>query len=146
MISGHYFDIRRLDDKVSPKVELLQNGTSTGVVIDGASLLAQYQTENGDILLILDEDCPFEEMLHFVLMRHEKILDHLSYGAAYTSGIFLLKDVGAETIFFTFSSNDLLALRVLQNPTRWKNNGAPGSRHHMGWLTPKYLTLDIVSS
>jgi hypothetical protein len=119
------------------------------LTIDAAQLLVQYKTSAGDFLLVFDEDCPAEEMLHFVLVHDEKIVDQLSYGAPYTPGIFKehSTSVNAEenNLRFTFASDEVIELKVHASPSRWRKSSAPGS-HHRSVLGEKYLTLDIFSN
>jgi hypothetical protein len=63
------FSVRLNRDAALPSVEILKGGVATGLKVEAVNLLAQYELSNGDALLVLDEDSPYEEMLHFCLLR-----------------------------------------------------------------------------
>lgn len=48
------------------KSRLLRHGGPTSLLLPGHSLLHQFRTEHG-FLFITDDDCPMEEVTHFVL-------------------------------------------------------------------------------
>jgi hypothetical protein len=144
MNQSSYFEVRRCIDEKLPKSELFVQGVSTGLIVDGANVAGQFKTAVGDILLILDEDCPFEEMLHFHLVRGLTIIDHLSYGAQYISGIFSAVSVMEDAVHFTFASEEVIAIHVHSAPSRWRTSTAPGARHVAGLLCPSYLSLHPV--
>jgi hypothetical protein len=68
------------------KTVLFANGAATSLKIPGNSLLRQFETING-YLIITDEDCPFEETTHFILLNHNltKILSSRRVSAPYCS-------------------------------------------------------------
>jgi hypothetical protein len=149
MIRGNFYETRPNASSSSPSLSLVLDGKSSDLTIDAAQLLAQYKTSLGDFLLVFDDDCPAEEMLYFVLLRDEKILDQLSYGAPYTPGIFkehpTTVNVEENKLRFTFASDDVIELNVHASPSRWRKSSAPGS-HHRSVLGEKYLTLNIFAN
>jgi hypothetical protein len=149
MIRGNYFETRPNASGSSQSLLLVRDGMSTNLTINAAQLLVQYKTSLGDFLLVCDEDCPAEEMLHFVLLRNEKIVDQVSYGAPYTPGIFkehsTIVNAEENSLRFTFASDDVIELSVYPSPSRWRKSSAPGS-HHRSVLGEKRLTLDIYSN
>ncbi len=136
----------KLQEAPEPEIELVHLDEKTGIKINAAQLLAQYQLNNGDIVLVCDEDCPYEEQLHFVLLRQKKIIDHLVYGGIYTPGIYKEISHESDTLRFTFASDDVLTLALRATPSRWGDKLPPGARHQGGWLQEHYLTLKIQGS
>ena len=68
------------------KIELLDEVSQTKIVVAGRSLESQFVAGNKEHLLILTDDCPFEETLRVVLLSPElKILDELEHCSAYES-------------------------------------------------------------
>jgi hypothetical protein len=68
------------------KIELLDEVSQTKIVVAGRSLESQFIAANKEHLLILTDDCPFEETLRVVLLSPElKILDELEHCSAYES-------------------------------------------------------------
>ncbi len=126
------------------KADILEHGQSLGLVLDGANLLAQFRSETGAVLLVLDEDCPYEEILHFYLLHDRTILDHVSYGAAYAPGIFRLLGIQGNHLHFTFANDDVMALDVATRPFRLSSKLVSGARHHGGWMALKYLSMRIL--
>jgi hypothetical protein len=137
------FSVRLDRDATPPRVELLKHGVATGLRIEAVNLLSQFQTSHGDVLLVFDEDSPYEEALHFCLLRHEQLIDHLLYGAPYTSGIFKLVRVQDDQLFFTFASDEVLCLRVNTEGSRWPQRNAPGASHVTGVFGRRFLNLKV---
>lgn len=92
-------------------------GLESELLLDGLILEAQYECSAG-YLLMLTEDCPFEEALHvYLLDRSLRPIDKLVLGKAYQPGI--LRDVkisGKESLEFSFFGGDKWQLRVLEKP------------------------------
>ncbi len=126
-----------------PTVEIFRDGTATGLRIQAVNLLAQFEISNGDALLVLDEESPYEEMLHFCLLRRDQLIDHLLYGAPYTSGIFKLMQAENDQLHFTFASDEILCLSANADGSRWPQRSVPGASYGTGPLSKHYLTLKI---
>jgi hypothetical protein len=131
----------KLREAPEPLIELVRSKGKTDIKIDAAQLLAQYQSQHGDVLLVCDEDSPYEERLHFVLLRQNQIIDHLVYGGLYTPGIY--KEVSCENnaVRFTFASDQVLTLALRETPSRWNNKLPPGARHRGSLFQKHYLIL-----
>jgi hypothetical protein len=73
------------------KSQLFMNGDVLPTNIPGYTLLHQFATTSG-YLLITDYDCPYEEATEFILLDSAfKIIDRRSVGAAYAS--YALEDI-----------------------------------------------------
>lgn len=123
-----------------PRITLKRLDTGVSVTFDAASLLAQYETIAGDVLLVLDDDCPYEEQLHLVLVRHNKVIDHLVIGAPYATGVFRELDIDGDTLRFSFSGDDQMVLDVPIDGTAPRSLPA-GIRRRGGWFASRHLRL-----
>ncbi|MEN3113061.1 hypothetical protein ACFONG_15840 [Uliginosibacterium paludis] len=65
---------------------LLANGSATSLTLPGYSLLRQFEIAPG-YLVVTDEDCPFEESTHFIILNKNltKILSERSIFRPYES-------------------------------------------------------------
>jgi hypothetical protein len=101
------------------RAELLKFDSPTSLMVEGSTLEAQYETSKG-FLLMLTEDCPYEEALHIYLVDHgNSILDEIHMGQAYVSGILGdLDPIAPDQLQFSFFGNDLWKLRILESPRR----------------------------
>ena len=69
-----------------PPVSQLVNQDSQSVAVRGKSLEAQFATPTGQSLLILTDDCPFEETVRVILLSAELVIvDELEFASAYES-------------------------------------------------------------
>ena len=63
---------------------LVSDGQATSVHVPGIALLDQFETSAG-YLLVTDQDCPFEETFHFILLdRDLHIRARRSLGATFS--------------------------------------------------------------
>ena len=144
------YQCTKIQDTPSPAVEVtsesMRSSQKKSIKIDAAEILTQYQASNGDILLVLDEDSPYEEQLHFVLIRDDQIIGYIKYGGLYTPGVF--KEISRENddLRFTFASDEVLSLTLNKTATRWNNQLPPGARYQGGWFQPQYLSLKITGT
>ncbi len=111
------FSIVRHTSKDDSRSRLLYKGLDSGLLLDGLLLEAQYECSAG-YLLMLTEDCPFEEALHIYLLdRSLRPIDKLVLGKAYEPGILKsLKVSGKNSLEFSFFGGDTWWLRVLEKP------------------------------
>jgi hypothetical protein len=102
-----------------PRAELIKLDRSTGIVVQGSRLEAQYEV-SGRFLLMLTEDCPYEEGLHIYLLDGgNSILDETHMGQPYTPGILShLEATDHDELQFAFFGNDRWKLEILQKPRR----------------------------
>jgi hypothetical protein len=94
---------------------LLYNGKTTGTMVEGRRIEGQFSV--GDrTLLLLTEDCPYEEGLRLALLDSKRrVIDDRTLGVAYSTG--LLKDVrrlSQDELGFSFMGR--WRLRVLRTP------------------------------
>lgn len=71
--------------------ELMIEGQPSGIEVDGCDLEAQFEIDLGSqkrYLLLVTDDCPYEECLHIYLVGEDGIvLERLEQGNIYTPGI-----------------------------------------------------------
>ena len=107
-------------DTISPTSRIVwRNGKHSQAVL-GKELIDQYKVGNF-YLVLLTEDCPFEEALHIYLFdSNADLVDHLELSAAYHAGIFKLKALHDDGLSFSFfSEEELWQLRCLKSP-KWR--------------------------
>lgn len=140
------FDVAAARREPEPRIELLRRDTGVALILPAAALLAQYRVPSSDILLILDEDVPFEEQLHLVLVRGVDVLDHLSIGAPYASGAYREVDTDGDVLRFCFAGDEVLALTARAEGRRMPERLPSGVRRIGGWLALHYLMLQEEAS
>jgi hypothetical protein len=85
-IASQQFVVSTKPSESADKIELLDEASQTKIVVAGRSLESQFIAANKEHLLILTDDCPFEETLRVVLLSPElKILDELEHCSAFES-------------------------------------------------------------
>lgn len=57
-------------DQQVPESRLITDGQVTSVRVPGVEILEQFETLAG-YLLVTDDDCPFEEIFHFILLDQQ---------------------------------------------------------------------------
>lgn len=58
----------RIEDQSHPQARLLRDGVDTEWRVDGVLLEAQFERDDGSVLLLLTEDSPYDELLHVYLL------------------------------------------------------------------------------
>ena len=114
----HIFSLERHDgsyEKWPLRTRLFVNGEPTSTTVPGYTILHQFKTEYG-YLLVTDCDCLFEEMTSFVLIdsRSMRILSYKHFSAPYGSfNLDGLEWIDSQTAKVTFYQDDhwLLTLR-----------------------------------
>ena len=75
--------------------------------LEGQSLEAEFELENGDALVCLTDDYPFEERLHIYLLDPDDVIqDALEAGAVYSPGILKIIRTGIDWLGLEFFQND----------------------------------------
>ncbi len=104
-----------------PQAEVINTGSATGVVIDGANLEAALQVEGG-VVLILNNDCPMEESLDIHYLDHNFTKrDQLTIFMMYGTGVFSdLRIIDGSTFSFSFFKKpERCQIRIRKKPA-WR--------------------------
>jgi hypothetical protein len=111
-----------------PTATVLREGRDIGLTIDGATLEGQFSLGDSYLLLVTD-DCPYEETLRAYLINGNfDVIESVSLGYAYTSGILRdLRIVAHNALEFIFSGNAVYRLTVHSEPRHvWNVSGGVG--------------------
>lgn len=108
---------------------MLHQGRATGLTVNGAILEAQFTVNTDTYLLMLSDDCPYEETLRvYLLNTNHKIVDSARLAYAYTSGV--LRDiqvVGDNMLDFMFTGSSCYRLMIHDRPRHfWNASGGIG--------------------
>jgi len=125
-----------------PKVVLRDRSGGKSITLDAASLVEQYAVSPTLTLLVLDEDSPYEEQLHLVLLRKSKKLDHIVIGAPYTTGVFRVVDADKDTLRFRFESDAVWSVSANAKGQRGIGGLPRGARRRGGIFVRRYLKLE----
>ena len=125
-----------------PRILLRQRSGGAEIAIDAAELLEQYAVSSSDTLLILDEDTPYEEQLHLVLVRRDKILDHILIGAPYTAGVFRFVAASEGVLQFRFEGDAVWTVSAMQRAKRGFGGLPRGASRGGGFFAKRYLELE----
>lgn len=124
-----------------PSIRLVRHDGTGIIEVDAVSLLAQYLLDNGDVLLVLDEDTPYEEQLHLALVRDATIVDHVVISGLYASGIFREEDVGTDHLTFRFEGEAVWTVKVHALGSRLPARLPSGARRRGGWMSRHHLAM-----
>ncbi len=69
-----------------------------------------------DIITATTDDVPYEEALHIALHTPGGNTEHLTLGAAYTTGVFRLTQATGTTLTFAFFGDTYWRVTVLNTP------------------------------
>ena len=103
-------------ESTSGNSRLVSDGQVTSIHIPGIAMLDQFETAAG-YLLVTDQNCPFEETFHFLLLdRAFRIRAHRSLGAGFS----FVPGNQVRTLEKLVWEDDRHFLAVLTGPTeRW---------------------------
>ena len=105
-----------------PTSVLLCRGEPCGTALDGAILEAQSALVPDGYLLLITDDCPYEETLHVYRLNCQcAIVKHTCLGSVYTSGI--LRDVepdGDVSLTFRFDGDSVYRLVLHASPRHFR--------------------------
>lgn len=135
------FQVLGSESEPAPQIRLRRADTGLTIEVEAVALLAQYQTDSGDVLLVLDEDCIYEEQLHLVLVRGDRVADHVLIGAPYATGEYQEIGIDRDVLHFRFANDRELRLEVDEKGSRMSGGLSGGARRKGGWLQPKFLRL-----
>ncbi len=121
----------------------LIDGDGRSVDIEGKVLEGQFHCSKG-YLVITSDGIPFEEAVHFYLVgRDGRLLDGISLGQAYHSGILRDMRAGEDTLEFSFFGDERWRLSVGKSPDAVVlPNPWAAVRSVSGWLRGHYLRLE----
>lgn len=125
-----------------PRVNLRDDAGVT-ITLEAVTLLAQYRTASDDVLMILDENCPYEEQLHLVAVRGSEVIDHLVIRAPYATGSFEALGTGEDGLLFRFAGGDMYRASVAEAGARLPRPLPGGARRTSKWFARKFLHLTI---
>jgi len=124
---------------------LVFNETLT-LQVEGQTIEAQFRCSSGYLVVTADGN-PYEEMIHFYLLDSEgSLLDQVSLGQIYHSGI--LRDIDLKSddrIEFTFFGTERWRLLILGKPRFELPRLFSSVRRTSGWLGLHYLILQKCS-
>jgi len=109
----------------------------TSVHVPGISLRDQFETPAG-YLLVTDQDCPFEETFHFILLdRDARVRAHRSLGARFS----FVPGNQARTLERLVWEDDRHLVAVLTGPAeRWRFTIRPSG---LPFLAPRLTATRI---
>ncbi|MEI5665258.1 hypothetical protein WBO78_07770 [Bosea sp. CCNWLW174] len=135
------FGVTSCQREPEPRITLVRKDSDETVNFNAATLIAQYQLPSGDIVLILDEDCPYEEQLHLALVRGSDVLDHIVIGAPYATGDYREVALGEKELRFRFSGDTELLLAVRDKASHLPERLPAGARRLGRWFSAHHLSL-----
>lgn len=138
--------MNKVDEFSMADSTLLFGGEAVRTNFPGRILEGQYRLENGAYLVLATEDCPYEEVLHILLLDSElRLLDRIDIGLEYHGGIFEnAKIIDRETLEFDFLGGLTFRLTLLSEGKRFVKNAFFNSliRHH--WkFGKKHMRVEI---
>ncbi|MQX35884.1 hypothetical protein [Roseospira navarrensis] len=109
--------LQPIDDKDSPRGRLSLEGMDRALEIPGRILEAAWQIDD-NVLVATTDDIPAEDQLHFLLLNsHAELIDHVTLGAAYSTGAFIAAHPEGAQLSFRFFGDTPWTLTVLPKPT-----------------------------
>lgn len=126
----------------APRAAVLRRGQPMGLTIDGATLEAQFTVNTDRYLLLVSDDCPYEETLHVYLLNADgKLMESARLAYAYTAGILRDLQVAENHVLeFTFTGSLRYRLQVHDRPRRfWNASG--GVCEIVRILSKRYLEI-----
>ena len=102
---------------------LLFDGKAARTKAHGRILEGQYRLDNGSYLVLTTDDCPYEEVLHILLVDSElRLLDRIDIGREYQAGVFENARIAdRETLEFDFAGRTF-RLTLLPEGKRFVKN------------------------
>ncbi|MEM7664802.1 MAG: hypothetical protein AAF250_03020 [Pseudomonadota bacterium] len=125
-----------------PRIELRSRSGRSSITFDAAELVEQYAISKIDTLLVLDEDCPYEERLHLVLMRRDKVIDYVEIGVMYMPGVFKPVSARDRELRFRFESDAVWTLTIHEAGRRVIGGLPAGASRKGRFLKKRHLFLE----
>jgi len=105
-------------DTAQPCSEVLMDGKSTWVTIQGKVLEAAIQVDEHRYLLFVTDGVIFEELLTVLLFDTSRgVIDKIIIGGAYTTGHFENLKVFPRSVSFYFTGDTAWTIKVLASAT-----------------------------
>jgi hypothetical protein len=83
--------------------QLVRDGKPLPLMLEGLRLEAQLEGDQGEALLLLTEESPYEEGLHVYLIDSKaSVVDSMEAGAPFSPAILALKQMGEHWLEFEF--------------------------------------------
>ncbi|MEM9501741.1 MAG: hypothetical protein AAF941_07835 [Pseudomonadota bacterium] len=136
------FECIQKQKEPKPRIELMSRLGGQSLTLEAASLIEQYAVSQSDTLLILDEDCPYEERLHLVLVRDAEVVDYIEIGAMYVPGVFRELGLRNNTLQFSFESDAVWTLSIEPESRRVLGGLPRGASRRGSILTKRYMFLE----
>lgn len=125
---------------------VLDRETGSRFSTGGVRIAGQYRIDGDRALIVLDENCPYEELLHFVLVSGGAPVDRIAYGAPYTSGLFRPVDRAGAALRFRFASDEIVE-PIVRERRQWRlRPGVPGARYSGGSPLRHFLFMRMGAS
>ncbi len=107
MRSSRKYSLQEFDSQ-SDTSQLSVNGESLPTRVDGKILEAQFELNDGETLLWLTDDSPYDEGLHvYLINRDDEAEDALEAGAVFAPGILQIISAKENAVIFKFFKNDV---------------------------------------
>jgi hypothetical protein len=135
------------DDPERATSRLVSTDGSAIATVEGTTIEAQFRCARG-YLVITSDAHPYEEMLHFHLLDEGmKVIDTVSLGRIYHSGILRELMVGAgDEVEFSFFGEERWRLVILKKPTRVRPKLFSSITYPAGALKRHFLRLEKVTA
>lgn len=109
---------------------LARDGKALDLELEGSVIEAQFELEDGCVLIWLTDDSPYDEGLHVYLVDEcDTISDALEAGADFTPGILKTAKTGKDWIEFEFFSNDSIYRMAITKEARPRVLLPPGWKY-----------------
>ncbi len=110
--------ITKANDISQTQCIVFLNGINTGIRVSGQILEASFKVSASRYLLILSDDVIFEESLNITLIDVEYgVLENLTLGGPYTSGVFEDLLINSHSIKFRFIGDTVWTIEPLSSPS-----------------------------
>lgn len=111
--------------KKNGKMLISKTGTPISVDVDGLMIDEQFELNNGNYLIWLTDDSPYDEMLHIYLINSKgDIEDAVEAGARLgmgPGGVLRIKSLGKSRVDFNFFSGiEIYRLEILMQKQRFR--------------------------
>lgn len=122
----------------------LQRGACLTAEIDGVCIADQMTLENGETLVFLTDDCPYEEGLHaYLLDRDGGVVDAIDAGAPFASGVFRVLRRCGDSIEFVFFLNEMHYRLEIADKAKFRFGLPTGWSFQRPWIRHRLFVRTI---